>query len=216
MMLSDQVVDSNCQLYYDHSGPHRNNLYGDINTINGVPFPDIPLGANWQRFRFVNAAMARPYLIKVKTAAGVDVGPQICRVIASDGGYRPDAITFPAEGLLIGVSERYEMVCDFTAYAGQQLYLWCGGWEGHWEAAVWCLTPVGAVAMPVGCLRDSMHSCPRLHCLTVACCCVCIHNCMVDTQPPIDSSWVLKLAMSLPPCPPNPACVLPGMAATPR
>lgn len=92
--------------------------------MNGVPWPEMPLEPKWYRFRFLNTAVARPFLIKFKSDFGRDIGPDICRVIASEGGYRGDAIIFPREGLQIGVAERYEVVCDFTAYAGRQLYIW--------------------------------------------------------------------------------------------
>jgi hypothetical protein len=31
---------------------------------------------------------------------------------------------FPLEGLRLGVAERYQMACDFSAFAGQTLYIW--------------------------------------------------------------------------------------------
>lgn len=97
---------------------------GDINTINGVPFPEMPLEPKWYRFRFLNAAVSRPWLINFKNQFGRDVGPEICRMIASDGGFRGEAFPFPPEGLQLGVAERYEVVCNFGPYAGRQLYLW--------------------------------------------------------------------------------------------
>jgi hypothetical protein len=33
---------------------------------------------------------------------------------------------FPTAGLIIGVAERYEVVCDFGKFPGQTLYLWNG------------------------------------------------------------------------------------------
>ena len=84
----------------------------------------MPMEPKWYRFRFLNVAVARPFLIKVKNAFGRDVGPEICRVIASDGGFRASPIPFPREGLQMSVAERYEVVCNFAPYAGQQLYLW--------------------------------------------------------------------------------------------
>jgi FtsP/CotA-like multicopper oxidase with cupredoxin domain len=97
---------------------------GDINVINGVPWPEMPMEPKWYRFRFLNAAVSRPWLVKLKDDFGRDVGPEICKVIASDGGYRSSPVTFPREGLQIGVAERYEVVCNFAPYAGRQMYLW--------------------------------------------------------------------------------------------
>ena len=74
--------------------------------------------------RFLNVATSRPFLIKFKNEYGRDVGPEICRVIASDGGYRDEPVVFPPEGLQMGIAERYEVVCNFARYAGRQLYVW--------------------------------------------------------------------------------------------
>ena len=116
LILSDKVLDNKCQLYYDYAGPHKNNLYGDINLVSGIPWPKMLLEPKWYRFRVLNAAVSRPYLVKVKDENLVDVGPSICKIIASDGGYRNTPVDFPIEGLLLGVAERYDVVCDFTNF----------------------------------------------------------------------------------------------------
>jgi len=131
MILSDKVLDNKCQLMIDVFDNHKNNLYGDINLVSGIPFPNMPLDAKWYRFRFLNAAVSRPYLLKWKLENGfgssssvVDVGHLMCQVIATDGGYRSAPVSFPEAGLLIGVAERYEVVCDFSRYVGRTIYLW--------------------------------------------------------------------------------------------
>jgi FtsP/CotA-like multicopper oxidase with cupredoxin domain len=131
MILNDKVLDNKCQLMIDVFNNHKNNLYGDINLVSGVPFPNMPLEGKWYRFRFLNAAVSRPYLLKWKLENGVgsasnvvDVGHLMCYVIATDGGYRTTPVTFPEAGLLIGVAERYEVVCDFSKYGGKTIYLW--------------------------------------------------------------------------------------------
>lgn len=124
LILQDKALDSNCQLFIDKDGFDENSFYGDINLISGIPFPLIRLEPKWYRFRFLNAAVSRPYLVKIKTAAFQDIGQQVCKVIASDAGFRRQPVTFPRAGLLIGVAERYEIVCDFRSLRGQTLYLW--------------------------------------------------------------------------------------------
>lgn len=74
--------------------------------------------------RLLNTAVARPFLIKIKNGFGRDVGPEICRVIGAEGGFRATPIPFPREGLQLSVAERYDVVCNLAPYAGQHLYLW--------------------------------------------------------------------------------------------
>jgi len=124
MILSDKVLDNKCQLYHDIHDIHKDDLYGDINTVNGIPFPQMNIDPRWHRFRILNAAVSRPYLLKIKDARLNDVAHRICRIIASDGGYRQTHIPFPVEGLLVGVAERYEVACNFEGYAGRTLYFW--------------------------------------------------------------------------------------------
>ena len=125
MILSDKVLDDKCQLLADITGVHQTNLYGDINLVSGVPFPLMPMEPKFYRFRFLNAAVSRPWLIKVKSGTDLrDVGPSVCKVIATDGGYKHAPTQFPTTGLLIGVAERYEVVCDFSSFKGQELYFW--------------------------------------------------------------------------------------------
>jgi FtsP/CotA-like multicopper oxidase with cupredoxin domain len=122
MILADKVLDNKCQLLADILGVHQTNLYGDINVVSGVPFPIMPLEPKWYRFRFLNAAVSRPWLIKIKDSNSNDISQNICRVIATDGGYKKSSTPFPVNGLLIGVAERYEVVCDFTSLKGKTVY----------------------------------------------------------------------------------------------
>ena len=124
LILNDVVLDNKCQSFQDYKGVHKNDLFGDINMVSGIPFPKMLLQPKWYRFRLLNAAISRPYLIKVKDENLVDVGPNICKIIATDGGFRNTPVSFPKEGLLMDVAERYELVCDFTKFKGKSMYLW--------------------------------------------------------------------------------------------
>ncbi|KAG2491600.1 hypothetical protein HYH03_010165 [Edaphochlamys debaryana] len=124
MIFKDLVFDSGCQLLYDREGPHKNNLYGDVNTVNGVQWPVWKPEARWQRLRWLNSATTRPWKLRIVDDTGADVSGSVCQVIAGDGGIRRNPTAFPRAGLFMGVAERYEVVCDFTAYAGKTLYLW--------------------------------------------------------------------------------------------
>lgn len=124
IVLSDKVLDNKCQLFVDHFNAHKDDLYGDINTVNGIPFPQMNFEPKWIRFRILNAAVSRPYLFKIKDHRLNDISQRICRIIASDGGFANSHTAFPVEGLYIGVAERYEIVCNFQNYAQRTVYMW--------------------------------------------------------------------------------------------
>lgn len=124
MMLNDRVLTDQCQSRLDAHGAHEDNLFGDINLVNGIPYPRMSLEPKTYRFRLLNAAVSRTFNIKIKTLMGDDVSSSICKVIVSDGGYLPQPVPFPVSGLLMGVAERYEIVCDFTQQRGKTLYFW--------------------------------------------------------------------------------------------
>lgn len=124
LILADKVLDNTCQQRFDTFGVHQDNFYGDINLVSGIPFPRMPMEPKQYRFRILNAAITRPFLVKIKTQTLQDVMPTMCHVIATDGGYTSSPIPLTSYGLRIGVAERYEVVCDFSNYAGQTLYLW--------------------------------------------------------------------------------------------
>ena len=120
-ILSDKLIDNKCQLYMNTFDYHKNNFYGDINTVSGIPFPNINLDPKTYRFRILNAAVSRPYLLQIKTMDNKEISSQICMIIATDGGFRDTPTKFPETGLLVGVAERYEIVCDFSNYKNKEL-----------------------------------------------------------------------------------------------
>lgn len=124
MILSDKVLDNKCQLFADPLDIHRDDLYGDVNLVSGIPFPVMNLEPKWNRFRILNAAVSRPYLLKIKDNNMNDISQKLCKIIATDGGYVNTPVNYPVEGLLIGVAERYEIVCDFSNLKSQTLYFW--------------------------------------------------------------------------------------------
>ena len=120
-ILSDKLIDNKCQLYMNTFDYHKNNFYGDINTVSGIPFPKIDLDPKTYRFRILNAAVSRPYLLQIKTMDNKEISSQICMIIATDGGFRDTPVKFPETGLLVGIAERYEIVCDFSNYKNKEL-----------------------------------------------------------------------------------------------
>ena len=57
-----------CPLSGDASiltGVHKDQLWGDINVVNGVPWPVMDIKSTWHRFRVLNASPSRPWNLQV-------------------------------------------------------------------------------------------------------------------------------------------------------
>lgn len=65
--------------------------------------------ARWHRFRWLNAAVSRPWKLRIVSDRGEDVSSVVCKVVAGEGGVRREPAPYPAAGVFIGVAERYEV-----------------------------------------------------------------------------------------------------------
>lgn len=95
-------------------------VWGDVIHVNGEPWPFMNVEPRKYRFRFLNAAVSRNfdvYFVK-STATGTKLPFQ---VIASDTGLLEGPVQ--TSDIKIAVAERYEIVFDFSQYAGQTLFL---------------------------------------------------------------------------------------------
>lgn len=95
-------------------------LWGDVIQVNGQPWPFMNVEPRKYRFRFLDASLSRNFdLFFVKSSATNTRLP--FQVIASDAGLleRPVQVT----DLKNAVAERYEVVFDFSKYAGQSIEL---------------------------------------------------------------------------------------------
>jgi FtsP/CotA-like multicopper oxidase with cupredoxin domain len=63
-------------------GVHEDDHYGDINLVSGIPFPRLAAQPKWVRFRLLNAAVTRPWLLSLKDQNGMEVSSKICQVRA--------------------------------------------------------------------------------------------------------------------------------------
>ncbi|KAH7074627.1 Cupredoxin [Paraphoma chrysanthemicola] len=112
--------------YYNADGTlksslgEEDSLWGDVNHVNGVPWPFMNVQPRKYRFRILNAAVSRNfdlYFVK-STATGTKLP---FKVIASDAGLLQN--TVQVQHVITAVAERWEIVFDFSAYAGQTILL---------------------------------------------------------------------------------------------
>ena len=107
LIVSDAMFAKNGDLAYmdrDHSG-----LFGDVISVNGVPWPYHEVERRFYRFRILLATLSRSMNLKFVNVRTGAVLPTY--VVATDGGLMvPQIIT----NWRHGSAERYEMMVDFS------------------------------------------------------------------------------------------------------
>lgn len=111
LVIADRQFDGDNQLQYiyDPSG-----VYGDKVLVNGVYEPYLDVADRKYRFRILNGANARIYILTLSTG---DAFTQI----GTESGLLPAPISRTA--MEVGPAERLDVVVDFTGKLGQELYL---------------------------------------------------------------------------------------------
>jgi len=101
-------------------------FFGDVIVVNGRSWPYLDVEPRRYRFRLLNGSNARVYQMRVVDTtipATPTAGPPIY-VIGTDGGLlnRPaKTSTTLANRFIIAPGERYDVIIDFTAFAGKTL-----------------------------------------------------------------------------------------------
>lgn len=107
LTVSDAMFDSSGKLAYDDNS--FSGLYGDIITVNGVPWPFHEVEQRWYRFRVLVATLSRSFTFKLVNTRTGAVLPTW--VVGTDGGLMvPQQVTSWRHG----GAERYEVMVDFS------------------------------------------------------------------------------------------------------
>jgi FtsP/CotA-like multicopper oxidase with cupredoxin domain len=141
VILQDRQFDTSGQLFFPQSPPGGINgpplnpqhpywnpeFLGDTIVVNGKAWPFLNVEPRRYRFLFLNGSNARTYETFLVNPATKVMGPAMW-VIGNDGGIldapaKIDPAAVPAQHFTIMPGERYEMIIDFSAYAGQTLLL---------------------------------------------------------------------------------------------
>ncbi|ORY14545.1 oxidase cueO precursor [Clohesyomyces aquaticus] len=95
-------------------------VFGDVIHVNGVPWPYHKVEPRKYRMRFLNTGISRSYQLYFESSDAV--GKQIpFTVFASDAGLTLNPVQ--TNDLYISVAERWEVLFDFSAYAGKNITL---------------------------------------------------------------------------------------------
>ncbi|KAH7417369.1 Cupredoxin [Cadophora sp. MPI-SDFR-AT-0126] len=98
----------------------RDSLFGDVNTVNGQPWPYMNVENRKYKFRLLDASISRSYNLYL--VADADPKTKIpFTVVGADAGY----LDHPVEttSLVIAMAERWEIIIDFDKYKGQNMTL---------------------------------------------------------------------------------------------
>ncbi|KAH8807557.1 Cupredoxin [Xylogone sp. PMI_703] len=100
-------------------GDETDSVYGDIIEVNGQPWPFLMVEPRKYRFRILNTALSRTFILGVSDgSSGTNIPFQ---VIASDSGFMSSPVTTTA--LTVAMAERWEVIVDFSNYSNQNLTL---------------------------------------------------------------------------------------------
>jgi spore coat protein A len=130
LMLQDRLFHHDGSLYYPKvvNGPKEHpiwiqELYGDMNCVNGKVMPFLEVEPRRYRFRILNAANSRFYHLRLfNSDATGKIRDQSFDVpsfqqIGTDGGLLPAPLEL--RYLLIGPAERFDVVVDFSNCEGK-------------------------------------------------------------------------------------------------
>ena len=116
LMLASKQFRSNGQLFSPES--ERDSLWGDVNTVNGQPWPYMAVENRKYKFRLLDASISRSY--KLYLVADDEPNVRIpFVVVGADAGYMDRPIT--TTDLVISMAERWEIIIDFDKYKSRNI-----------------------------------------------------------------------------------------------
>jgi FtsP/CotA-like multicopper oxidase with cupredoxin domain len=117
LVIRDALFDANGQLIFDDHD--SSGAFGDVNLVNGVPWPEMRVEPRQYRFRILDGATSRSYELSLSVNGSSTRLP--LTVVGTDGGLME--IAQATTSLRVGMAERYEIVIDFSNLAGKTLRL---------------------------------------------------------------------------------------------
>jgi bilirubin oxidase len=118
LILSSKQYNNDGTLFSPAS--EDDSLFGDVIHVNGQPWPYFNVQPRKYRLRFLDASVSRTFLLYFQRQSGSSAKIPF-QVIASDSGLL--ASPAPTSELYISMGERYEVIFDFSPFAGQNITL---------------------------------------------------------------------------------------------
>ncbi|KAK4663750.1 hypothetical protein QC763_611170 [Podospora pseudopauciseta] len=118
LVLSSKQYNNNGSLFTTNG--ETDSLFGDVIHVNGQPWPYFNVEPRKYRLRFLDAAVSRTFKLYFQRQTGSSAKIPF-QVIATDAGLMTSPAT--TNDLYISMGERYEVVFDFSPFAGQNITL---------------------------------------------------------------------------------------------
>lgn len=120
LSLAAKFYNKDGTLWDPEANRETTSVYGDVIQVNGAPWPFLDVEPRKYRFRLLNGGISRTY--KLYMELDNQVGTKLpFTVIASDSGLLEKPVD--TNDLYISVAERWEIVVDFSQYAGKKIIM---------------------------------------------------------------------------------------------
>lgn len=120
LALAAKRYNADGSLWSPEANGETVSVFGDVIHVNGQPWPYLAVEPRKYRFRFLDTSVSRSFQMyfEADKQPGTRLG---FNVIGADTGLLTNPV--PATQLDISMAERWEVVFDFSAYAGQNITL---------------------------------------------------------------------------------------------
>jgi FtsP/CotA-like multicopper oxidase with cupredoxin domain len=118
--LSAKYYNSDGTLWDPEANGETTSVFGDVIHANGAPWPFLDVEPRKYRFRFCNTGISRTFELSMEDESKPGTKLDFF-VIGSDTGLLEKSVN--TKDLYISVAERWEIVMDFSAYAGKKIVL---------------------------------------------------------------------------------------------
>ncbi|MBO0691668.1 MAG: multicopper oxidase domain-containing protein, partial [Acidimicrobiaceae bacterium] len=140
LVIQDREFDTNGQLFYPDSGGGDPNVhpfwldsfFASVICVNGTAWPFLEVQPVRYRFHVLNISNMRWFQMWLENSTTGAAGPPIWQ-IGTDGGFLDKPVKLSADPnddnidggtkLLLGTTERSDIIIDFSGFAGQTLTL---------------------------------------------------------------------------------------------
>ncbi len=119
LVVQDRQFNADGSLLYpvedaDSNGPWIGEYFGDCMLVNGKVWPDLVVEPAVYRFRVINGCNAR--------ILNLNLGDVPIYIIGAEAGLLPKNPA-PTDKLVMGPAERFDVICDFRAFAGKTVFM---------------------------------------------------------------------------------------------